>query len=554
MNKPAVLNEITFRDFISIIFRQKTTIVISFCCIMIIAFIGIQMQTPLYEASVKMHIRGIGGVEASTYQSIGYFRVHITQMEIVKSEPVLRRTIEALNLHKRPLDYEKNFCHPMKRYLIDYRANKLEKIMAGMSEENREKFLFWRAQQTLNENLRTELIPHSDIIRIIVADISPEGAVAIANVISRTYSIVDQEQQLAELKQKYGDYHPVVQQLRDNITQMTQRLTGDKLPDLEAIGTASVKVIEQAMTDFEPIGKPKIIILIIALFVSIFVGLALAFIFDHLNQTFRTPQEIITFLNLPILGTVPEKKRKLLRHGTDQDVMVTQFNEELADQIFVFIKTLNLKSILITSVMKGEGCSNIVFSIGNYLSQQMQCNILLVDANFRYPSLHKKYDLQNGPGLINILERFVHNSDASHKDKNRSDENIPTENKDGNTGELNKFIDTSTSLFEDNIHKINSSLSILTAGKTSDTSINLLDENCMNNLLAYSKERFDTVIIDCSNLRNNKDAGKIATLVDGVTVVISEGKVRSHFTEDEEYQCVWGDIEQQDIPDPGDFI
>ena len=101
---------------------------------------------------------------------------------------------------------------------------------------------------------------------------NPVAAAALANILSRSYTIFDLEQQLAEMQIKYGDKNLAVTQLRDSIDKMTRNLTGQPLPDVEAIGPASVKIIEQAQPPMKPAGIPKILVFILALFMSLFLG------------------------------------------------------------------------------------------------------------------------------------------------------------------------------------------------------------------------------------------------------------------------------------------
>ena len=45
-----------------------------------------------------------------------------TQSEIVTSEPVLRRVVDALHLYDEPVDYEKDFASPLKKKIIGLEA------------------------------------------------------------------------------------------------------------------------------------------------------------------------------------------------------------------------------------------------------------------------------------------------------------------------------------------------------------------------------------------------------------------------------------------------
>ena len=60
----------------------------------------------------------------------------------------------------------------------------------------------------------------------------PVAAAVIANVVSRSYVIFDLEQQLAELKLKYGRKHPTVNHIEESIEGLMETLSGELMARL----------------------------------------------------------------------------------------------------------------------------------------------------------------------------------------------------------------------------------------------------------------------------------------------------------------------------------
>jgi Mrp family chromosome partitioning ATPase len=393
-------------------------------------------------------------------------------------------------------------------------VNKNKKAMNNLSEDGKKEFLFNLAMDRLLGSLIIDIIPGTDIFKITVRDVDPHRAIEIANVISRSYTIVDQQQQLAELRQKFGEFHPTVMQLEENINETTQKLSGKRLPDVEAIGTASVKIIEQGRSDYQPVGKPKRMIFVIIVGLSIGLGLALAFGLDYVDQTFKSIQDIITFLNIPVIGSIPRKKffsKQRLFNDDQPDTLYTQFSEDFADQFYVFIKTQNLHTVLITSVQRGEGSTNIIANLAVRLSQQMSCKTLLIDANFNNPSLHKLFNIKEGPGLANILEHYPVDIKSAQSNI------INTDDKLQNNPEI---------LFEKNIHKVLPNLDILPAGVFSDNPASLINESIIKYIFTYAKKNYEMVLIDSACINKNKYVEKLSLLVDGITLVVCERKIK----------------------------
>lgn len=107
----------TLRDYLTVIFRHKAVIIITFVVIMISVVIGLELKTPVYHAQVKMLISGEKQFESPYYKELNSYQqigISLTQAEIVNSNPVIERVVRALKLYERPSDYEKNYCSTLR--------------------------------------------------------------------------------------------------------------------------------------------------------------------------------------------------------------------------------------------------------------------------------------------------------------------------------------------------------------------------------------------------------------------------------------------------------
>lgn len=473
--------ETTLRDYLKVLFRHKAIIITTFITVIGTVIIGLQFKTPVYQAQVKMLISAEKQVEAPYYRQLaGYSNGEgvLTQSEIVKSSPVIERAVRATGLYQQPLDYEKKFCSPLKNALIDSNVNKLNERLKLLTEEQKKAFLFRRAIEGLKKSITVEPVRDTNLFTISAREFSPIGAAIIANVISRSYVIFDLEQQLAELQLKYGEKHLSVTQLKDNIEQMKTGLNGKPLSNIEAIGPASVKIIEQAQVPLRPVGPNKALTLILALFMAPFLGVMLAFMFEYMDQTFKSPRDIETFLNLPYLGSIPRKKSKKESLHT------------LSDQIYLLMKDKGIKSLLLTSALAREGTTTIIANLAKHLSERAGHKVLIIDANLRNPAIHKAFKISEDPGLAEVLE--------------------------GNIS------------FEKAVQHLGHNLDVLPAGKTTLNPITLLGSSMMPEVLKMAKQRSEIVLIDCANLKGFKDAVLISSAIDGIALVVNEGKTRRY--------------------------
>ena len=469
----------TMRDYLKVIFRRKFVVITAFITVMTVVSIGAQFITPVYEAKVKMLISAEKPVESPYYREIiGSLKAEasLTQSEIVTSNPVIENVVNAVGLYKRPFNYEEQFASPLKKPLIAFGAKSLEKELSLFPEEQRQSYVFRMMLKDLKSHIKVQPIMQTDLFTISVQDYSPVGAAILANVVSRSYIIFDLQQQLAELQLKYGEKHLSVIQLRDNIEKMSKSLNGEPLPNVEAIGPASVKVIEQASIPSRPTGIPAVLIILLAFPVSICLGVMLAFMFEYLDQTLKSPQDIESFLNLPYLGSIAKKAN-------------TGDYRDLADQIYLLMKDKNIKSLLIDSAREESKVTPIIMNLGAYLAKTAGHKVLIIDANLRNPSLHKFLkSAENTSGLSDILE-----GKAS---------------------------------FDKAVKDLGQKLFLLNAGKTALNPIILLDSHIMREVIQQAKEKFELILIDCSGLNEFRDGVALSAHTDGVVLVVNEGRTR----------------------------
>jgi len=480
----------TLRDYLKPVFRHKLVIIMTFILGSIATYIALQLNTNLYEAKVSIYIKGVPQVETETYRGLIAPRIQQTQMAIVTSKPVLKRTVMALALDKRPLDYEAEFCKPIKVPLIKWRTAKIRKELEALDPEVRSRNRFAGAMAALKRSISTEIVGNTEIFEISVKDFSPAKAIEIANVLSRSYVIYDLEQQLVELNMKYGDLHPTVQQLQDNIEKMKNNLNGKEVSDIEAIGTASVKIIEQASCNYIPIGRPKLLIFLAGIGFSLIAGFGIALAIDKFSNTFNSPEDFADHLNLPVIGTVPKRifynMKKIGKDGASE--IYESCMSDLADQTFIFMKVQKLKTLLFVSAHPDASSSTITSNLGYYLSER-DINVLVMDANITNPMITTLLKLEDRPGLVDVLN-----------DKTRS--------------------------IEEAIVTQNNNLGFMPTGTPQNDATGIINSRNLKAVLKSCANKYEAIIVDCTQTKKIHDIIMLSTNVDGIVFVANEGKDR----------------------------
>lgn len=488
-------HETSLRDYVRVLFRQKGVIITAMITVCATVFIGLILKTPVYQSSVKMLITAEKQVEATYYKEMYGARdvqQTLTQSEIVKSEPVLGRVVRSLNLDKRTLADEKRFSSPLKARLIDYQTRTQDKKLNGLPVGQKASVLFRYAVLTLKKNIQVEPIRDTNMFTISVRDYDPVGAAVIANVVSRSYVMFDLEQQLAELKLKYGIKHPTVNLIEASIAKLEKTLSGNPMDDVEAIGPASVKIMEQSSVALKPTGTSKKLTLILAFIMSIFLGVMLAFVFEHSDQTLRSPGDIEKTLGFSFIGSIA-KKSLFNKSLIEFDKKLTDYGRSyqvVSDHLYMLIKDKGLKSLIITSTLKEENNAVIIANLGSYMSQMLKRKVLIIDADIKSPAINSLFDLAAEPGL---------------------------------TG----FLDGTASLSEIT-NKLAENLSVITSGKSVSNSIILMESPRMKQILEEAKKQYDIILISAPHMNGQKDTAILSVLVDATVLVVDEGKARHH--------------------------
>jgi len=484
----------SMRDYLRIVFRQKAVILTTVVTVVITAHFGLQLRKPTYESQVKMLISAEKLVQAPNYRELMGKRdteAALTQTEIVKSTPVLERAVRILKLDQRPAGFDRQYASNWEVKIDDLRKRMLQIVEINERPSQRPPSQAQKALEALKKRMEVEPVRGTNLLSIRVKASEPMEAVLTANVISRSYIIYDLEQQLADLALKYGEKHPQVQQLKANIATLSKSLNGRPLSNIEAIGPATVKVIEQASTPVMPKGMPRALVMLLSLIVGGMMGLAFGFISEQMDPTFRSMPEIRQEIPLPLLGTIPRRHwaAGALR-GTGGTRRYDKFYQSLADQVYLLVRAHKLQTIMVTAMGTAQKTSVILANLGLRLSQKAGRKVLLIDANFRCPTLHRVFKIDNREGFANLLE-----------DK--------------------ASLDAVT-------RPIGERLKVITAGKTEANPVNLFDEGNTRKVLDESKKQHEIILIDCPTLNGQKDACVLAGFTDTTVLVISEGKDRRH--------------------------
>lgn len=268
----------------------------------------------------------------------------------------------------------------------------------------------------------------------------------------------------------------------------------EKMSISAALTRPNIRVARPPVLPLEP-SEPRLGLYIPAVIVfSLMVGLALSLLLEVADTRLRTPNEVVRQVGVPMLGSIPditEDERLamdanlvLVSQTVPQSLLAEDFRQSHTNLLFA--SDTPLKSILVTSPSPGDGKTTVAANLALTMARGGQ-RVLLIDANFRRPTLAHVFDLPDAVGLSNILVGLGTFEEAVRATK-----------------------------FEN--------LDVLVCGPLPPSPAELLGSGAMRQLVQEQGRRYDQIIIDGAPILVVVDNYLLAEAVDGVLMVLRAGE------------------------------
>lgn len=246
------------------------------------------------------------------------------------------------------------------------------------------------------------------------------------------------------------------------------------------VGTNNLSIVDRAEVPSARFSPSLSLDLLLYIALGLIGGIGGAFLLEYVDDTFKSPQDIETGLGLPVLGIIPLVKgeRVLLEHPG-----VLEAYQSLRAALQFSTATGIPRSLLITSAQPGEGKSASAEILARKLAK-VGCRTLLIDADLRNPSLHRRLKKDNRIGLSSYLAGASRTSDVLQS-----------------TGLKN--------------------LTFIAAGPLPPNPVELLVGPRMPSLLAAAAVKFDVVIIDSAPVIGLADAPILASIAEGTLLIVA---------------------------------
>ena len=231
---------------------------------------------------------------------------------------------------------------------------------------------------------------------------------------------------------------------------------------------------------------------------GLLLGVGAALLVDKLSNIFYTSKDLKETTRLPLLGVVPFSKE--LAASSKQDGAATGVQQTARASFFEVFRSLYtnilllgsdtpIRSLVVSSATPEDGKTTVAIQLA-LAAAAMGQRVLLVDANLRCPTIHKRVGLMNIQGLTDIISSDLEWSNVIER-----------------------------SPLEDNLY-------VMAAGPVPPDSTRLLASVKMQDLMNELHSSFDLVIYDSTPIVGFADANLLAANTNGVMLVAGLGKLK----------------------------
>ena len=254
---------------------------------------------------------------------------------------------------------------------------------------------------------------------------------------------------------------------------------------------ANAKIISAAVAPDRPGFPPTNLLLILGGLGGFLIAACIAVLVETNDRTFRRAEQIESLTGIPVLAMVPKMRSRTVAQQVLRDP-ISSYSEALR-RLFVGVELSEAarspKVLLVTSSVPAEGKSVMVASLGRQLAGSGK-KVLVIDCDWRSPSLHQIFRCGNAKGLANLLSGDdVLLNDCLHRDAA-------------------------------------SGVDVLPAGSWEPRFLHLLGSERMAGLLEAFSAEYDLLILDSSPVLVTADSLALCRLVEKVVFVVRWGHTR----------------------------
>jgi capsular exopolysaccharide synthesis family protein len=261
---------------------------------------------------------------------------------------------------------------------------------------------------TLADKVHATVDPAANIINVVATERSARGAARVANAVATTFLAEQRRAEQHRLNRARAALHKALANLegKRGLQVATERAAiRERLTDLN-VGAAStgseLTLAEAAQPPTDPHSPRPLRNALFAFFASGFIAALVVLARAQLKPRISGSRELSRLLELPVLSEVPYVRRRMGHRAHTLSAAEYEAYQTLHAAIRRQLPATDQRVLLVTSALHGEGKTEVTAALGLVLSQAGQ-RTWLVSADMRWPKLHELFDVDQTPGLADVL-------------------------------------------------------------------------------------------------------------------------------------------------------
>jgi len=273
-------------------------------------------------------------------------------------------------------------------------------------------------------------------------------------------------------------------------------LTRTKQTGLETeLKTTNIRVVEKAEVPRHPVSPQRARNYQLSVLLGLALGIGLVLIFEHFDNTLKTPEDVKDHLGLPFLGMVPDVGARPVSGGgprpaggasplilkNPQSAVAESYRVLRTNLIFSSAENQG-RALVVSSANPGEGKTTTVANLASSLALN-GAKVLAVDADLRRPTMHQHFGIQKTPGLSDLIVGKCQASQAIQSTRFKG-------------------------------------LQVLPCGYVPPNPAELLGSSQMRQVVEALRAHYEWVLIDTPPILAMADTPVLCPLVDGIVLVV----------------------------------
>ena len=176
------------------------------------------------------------------------------------------------------------------------------------------------------------------------------------------------------------------------------------------MSSTNVKILERAQVPIRPVRPRKALNVALALVLGTFAGGMLALLFESLDQTIKSPEDIDRFLKLTALVVLPVYQLEKGHADLSAEFLTAKARHSTVAEAFRSLRTsiifsnpdLRKKTFLVTSASPSEGKTTVAVNLATVFAHSEE-RVLLVDTDLRNPRLHSVFKELRANGVTDLI-------------------------------------------------------------------------------------------------------------------------------------------------------